>query len=139
MYYGCCLVRPPEITQFGDPENPRLMDDLMKALGAEVLDWSYKVECCGGDLALSRADIVTKLVGDICKAATEAGAAAIVTACPLCQANLDVRQPGSEKVPILYFSELLGLALGAEQRLVKSWLKRHLVSPKDLLKSQNLM
>lgn len=137
-YYGCYLVRPPEITQLDDPENPRLMDDLMEALGAEAVDWSYKVECCGGNLVLSRADIVTKLVGDICQAATEAGAAAIVTACPLCQANLDTRQPSSEKVPILYFSELLGLALGVEEQSVKSWWKRHLNSPEDLLKSQNL-
>ena len=137
-YYGCYLVRPPEVTQFDDPENPRSMDDLMEALGAETVDWSHKVECCGGNLVLSRADIVTKLVGDICEAATEAGAEAIVTACPLCQANLDTRQPGSEKIPIFYFSELLGLALEVEEQSVKSWWERHLNSPEDLLKSRKL-
>jgi len=138
-YYGCYLVRPPEITQFDDTENPTLMDDLLKALGAETVDWSHKVECCGGNLMLSRGDIVSKLVGDICQAASEAGAAAVVTACPLCQANLDMRQPSSEKIPILHFSELLGLALGAKEQTVKSWLKRHVNNPQEILKSQNLI
>ncbi len=138
-YYGCYLVRPPEITQFDDPENPTLMDDLLNALGAEAVDWSHKVECCGGNLLLARPDIVIKLVGDLCKAATEAGAAAIVTACPLCQANLDTRQADPEKVPILYFSELMGLALGVEEKTLKSWWKRNINSPVSILKSQNLV
>jgi len=138
-YYGCYLVRPPEITQFDDPENPRLMDDLLNALGAESVDWSHKVECCGGNLLLSRVDIVIKLVGDICQAATEAGAAAIVTACPLCQANLDTRQPSPENVPILHFSELMGIALGVDEKTVKSWVKRHIASPEGIFKAQNLI
>ncbi len=138
-YYGCYLVRPPEITQFDDPENPRLMDDLLNVLGAEAVDWSHKVECCGGSLLLSRVDIVMKLVEDICRAALEAGAAAIVTACPLCQANLDTRQRSPERIPILYFSELLGLALGVESKAVKSWWKRHINTPEGVLKSLNLV
>ncbi len=133
-YYGCYLVRPPEITQFDDPENPMLMDDLLNTLGAESVDWSHKVECCGGNLLLSRSDIVMKLVGDICRAALEAGAAAIVTACPLCQANLDTRQPGPKKMPVLHFSELLGLALGVESKTVKSWWKRHIASPSGIFR-----
>ncbi len=135
-YYGCYLVRPPEITQLDDPENPRLMDDLMEALGAEALDWSYKVECCGGNLLLSRVDIVTKLVGDIVQAAIDTGADGIVTACPLCQANLDIRQSGPERLPIFYFSELLGLALGVDEKSLKSWWKRHLVSPDIMLSTK---
>ncbi len=138
-YYGCYLVRPPEITQFDDPENPTLMDDLLNAIGAETVEWSHKVECCGGNLLLSRPDIIMKLVGDICQAATDAGAAAIVAACPLCQANLDIRQHGPEKVPILHFSELMGLALGINGKTTSSWWKRHLVNPEDILKSQNLI
>ena len=78
-YYGCYLVRPPEVTQFDDPENPRIMDDLLAALGAETVDYSHKVECCGGNLLLARADVVIKLVGDICKSAIDAGAQAVVT------------------------------------------------------------
>ncbi len=135
-YYGCYLVRPPEITQFDDPENPRVMDDLMEALGAEALDWSHKVECCGANLMLSRVDIVIKLVGDIVQAAVDIGADGIVTACPLCQANLDTRQPGPEKIPIFYFSELLGLALGVDEKLVRSWWKRHIISPDIMLRAK---
>ena len=138
-YYGCYLVRPPEITQFDDPENPTLMDGLLNALGAEAVDWSHKVECCGGNLLLARTDIVIKLVGDICRAASDAGAVAIVTACPLCHANLDTRQSGSEKMPIMHFSELLGLALGVDKKTVNSWWKRHIVSPQPILKAHSLV
>jgi len=138
-YYGCYLVRPPEVTQFDDPENPGLMDELMTALGAGATDWSYKVECCGGNLMLSRSDIVVKLAGDIVEAAIEAGAVGIVSACPLCQANLDTRQPGPEKVPVFYFTELLGLALGVDAARVKSWWKRHVVSTEPALKSAALV
>jgi len=138
-YYGCYLVRPPEITQFDDPENPKLMDDLLNALGAEAVDWSHKVECCGGNLLLARVDIVIKLVGDICQAASDAGAAAIVTACPLCMANLDTRQSGPQLMPILHFSELMGLALGVDSKTTNSWWKRHIASPEGILKAQNLI
>lgn len=138
-YYGCYLVRPPEITQFDDPENPRLMDDLLNTLGAEAVDWSHKVECCGGNLLLARADIVIKLTGDICQAASDAGAHAIVTACPLCQANLDTRQPGPQMMPILHFSELLALALGASGKQTGAWWKKHIASPVKILKTQNLI
>ncbi|GAG14962.1 unnamed protein product, partial [marine sediment metagenome] len=117
-----------------DPENPRLMDDLMEVLGAEALDWSYKVECCGGNLLLSRVDIVIKLVGDIVQAALDTGADGIVTACPLCQANLDTRQPGPDRVPVFYFSELLGLALGVDEKLLRSWWKRHIINPEPMLR-----
>ena len=138
-YYGCYLVRPPEITQFDDPENPTLMDGLLNALGAEAVDWSHKVECCGGNLLLARTDIVIKLVGDICRAASDAGAVAIVTACPLCHANLDTRQSGSEKIPIIHFSELLGLALGVDKKTVNAWWKRHIVGPQAILKAHSLV
>jgi len=131
-YYGCYLVRPPEITQFDDPENPQIMDNVLRTLGAEPVNWTHKVECCGGNLLLARADIVVKLVGDICKAAMDAGASAIITACPLCQANLDGRQDGPDFIPILHFSEVMGLALGAEDKLVKGWWKKHIVNPNKI-------
>ncbi len=138
-YYGCYLVRPPEVTRFDDPENPRIMDDLLGALGAETVDYSHKVECCGGNLLLARADVVIKLVGDICQAAIDAGAQAVVTACPLCQANLDMRQSGPDTIPIMHFSELMGLALGADEGQVGTWLKRHLTSPVKVLKELSLV
>ncbi len=139
-YYGCYLVRPPEITGFDDPENPTIMDKIMEALDAEVIDWSYKVDCCGGGLSIVAPEIVKKLVGKIVIAASEVGADAIVTACGICQANLDMRQPknsGSHPMPIFYFSELSALAFGSLN--VKEWLAKHLVDPSDLLERLKLL
>ncbi len=118
-YYGCLLVRPPDVTQFDDAENPRSMDNLLAALGAEPVDWAYRIECCGGGLALGRADIVRKLVGDILDNALACGAECLAVACPLCQGNLDWRQSEAAAqrnttydLPVYYFTQLLGMALG---------------------------
>jgi len=137
-YYGCYLVRPPEIVAFDDPENPSAMDMLMDTLGAEVKDWSGKVDCCGGSLSLSKREIASQLVAELTETARKAGVQAIVTACPLCQANLEARQPATEsdKLPIFYFTELMGLAMGIAE--ARSWLKKHLISPFSLLESYGL-
>jgi heterodisulfide reductase subunit B len=118
-YYGCLLSRPPEITQFDDPENPMLMDRICELAGAEPLDWPHKTECCGASFSITKVDIVHRLTGAILSMAQQAGAECIVTACPLCQLNLDLRQKDIEKesgqafnLPVLYFTQLLGLAFG---------------------------
>lgn len=131
-YYGCYLVRPPETTHFDDQENPQIMDDLIALTGAKVIDWAWKVDCCGAGHALLRPELVERLVGEIIDGARKAGAVAIVAACPLCQANLETRQRGKDPLPIFYFTELLGLALGLE-REAEGWWKKHLVSPKVAL------
>jgi heterodisulfide reductase subunit B len=138
-YYGCLLVRPPKVTEFGEPENPVMMDELMETIGAEPLDWAGKVDCCGGSLALTRTDIVYKLVDDLLVAAHKAGAECIVTACPLCQANVDTRQRGnkSQIMPVFYFTELMGLSLGLPD--VRKWLKKHVLSPVEVLKEHQLL
>lgn len=137
-YYGCVLVRPPKVTGIDDAENPQSMDQLMEALGAEPIEWSYKIDCCGGSLALTRTEIAEKLVADIMQGARDAGATCVVTACPLCQANLDDRQPpGKAKLPTLYFTELLGVALGAQG--TEDWFRRHIVDPLPLLKKLQLV
>jgi len=122
-YYGCLLVRPPEMTGFDDPEDPQTLDEIVRATGAEAVDWSHKVDCCGGSLSLSRTSVVSKLVADIIDAAQIAGADCIVTACPMCHANVDTRQPLAAKIlgrrlemPVLYITQLLGLALGVPAR-----------------------
>ncbi len=135
-YYGCYLVRPPELTGFDDPENPQTMDRLLEALGAEVLDWRGKVDCCGGSLSLVRKDVITKLVAELCDAAREVGAEALVTACGLCHANLETRQAGKNPLPVFYFTELVGLALGCDAR---PWFQKHLISPFGLLKKHGLL
>jgi heterodisulfide reductase subunit B2 len=137
-YYGCFLVRPPEIANFDDPENPTIMDQVMESLGAEIIDWTYKVDCCGGGLAVVAPEIIKQLAGNIVRAASEAGAEAIVTACGICQANLDIRQPkGKHALPVFYFSELSGLAFGSEK--VKHWLTKHLVDASGLLEKLKLL
>lgn len=130
-YYGCLLVRPPEVTQFDDPEHPVLLDRLLEALGAEPQEWSFATECCGGSLTLNRADVVKPLVANLIAMAQEAGAECLVTACPLCQVNLEARQ-GQARFPIFYFTELIGLALGLPE--ANRWFAQHLVDPRPLLR-----
>ena len=137
-YYGCFLVRPPKVVAFDDPENPQSIDKLLEALGAEVLDWSGKVDCCGGSLSLTRKDVAAKLVGELIDNAYGVRAEAIVTACPLCQANLDAgKNSAGRKLPVFYFTELVGLAMGEPD--VKSWFKKHLIDPSDLLTLHGLL
>ena len=139
-YYGCFLVRPPEVTEFDNPENPVIMDRIMEALGVEVIDWAYKVDCCGGGLSITTPEIVKKLVGNITGAALESGAEAMVTACHLCQSNLDIYQSADENsppIPVFYFSELAALALGSLK--VRTWLGKHMVDATGLLKSLLLL
>lgn len=129
-YYGCLLVRPPEVVNFEDPENPQLLNRLLRSLGAEPLEWSYATDCCGGSLALTRSDLAKTLVTKLVSKAQEAGAQAMVTACPLCQVNLEMRQ---REMPIFYFTELIGLALGIEES--KRWWSKHLIDPRSLLRT----
>jgi heterodisulfide reductase subunit B len=130
-YYGCLLVRPPEVTQFENPENPCLMNQLLQTLGAEAVEWSYATECCGGGLSLTKSSVAARLVNRLAERAQEAGAAAIVTSCPLCQINLEMRQSKDQKMPIFYFTELMGLAFGLPE--VEKWWSKHLIDPRPLL------
>jgi len=136
-YYGCLLVRPPEIAQFDDPDDPHLMADLLRPLGVEARAWSHATDCCGGGLSLSRSDVVYGLVTRLVERAREAGADAIVTACPLCQVNLEMRQRGPAPLPVFYFTELIGLALGIPE--ARQWWGKHLIDPRPLLRSRDLI
>ncbi len=136
-YYGCVLVRPPELTGWDDPEHPTTMDHLMAAIGAEIVDWSYKVDCCGASMTLARGDIVVELSTKVVEGAVEAGADCIVSACGMCEINLDTRQAGEKKMPIFYFTELMGLALGLPG--IDKWLGRHSVDPRPLLRERGLL
>jgi heterodisulfide reductase subunit B len=143
-YYGCLLTRPPEIAGIDDPEEPTIMERLMEKLGAEPVDWSFKTECCGANLVLSRADIVLRLVNAILEDARSAGADCIAVACPLCHSNLDMRQGQVEKrygvqynLPILFFTQLLGLALGLDEKTLG--FKHQVVDPRPMLKKKGLL
>ncbi len=133
-YYGCLLDRPPEIAEFDDPEHPVLLDQLLLALGADVKPWSYATDCCGGGLVLTKASIAVRLVDRLTQFAREAGADALVTACPLCQVSLEMRQKGKgPKMPAVYFTELMGLAFGLKE--TAGWWKKHLIDPRPWLES----
>jgi heterodisulfide reductase subunit B2 len=118
-YYGCLLARPPEVTHFDDPENPTLMDRVLEAVGATVVDFPYKTECCGAGYGITDVGVVTRLSERILGMARAAGADCIATACPLCQMNLDLRQSQIEErsntqfgLPVFFFTQLLGIAFG---------------------------
>jgi heterodisulfide reductase subunit B len=131
-YYGCLLLRPPEEMQFDDPERPTLLEALLRALGCEVVEFPHATECCGSFLSVSAAESAADCSGRILAAAGKRGAQLIVTSCPLCQYNLDRAQaprrqdaqgaqagePAAERrgplrpLPVLYFTQLMALALG---------------------------
>ena len=131
-YYGCLLVRPHKILKFDRVEDPQSMDELMRMIGANAIDWAYKTECCGAGLSVSRTDLVAKLSGNIVKDAEDRGAKAIIVACPMCHSNLDMRRPQiddylGEKatIPVLYITQVIGLATGLSPEEVG--LERHFV------------
>ncbi len=141
-YYGCYLVRPSEVTGFDDVENPVALDEVMKALDVDVIDWSYKVECCGASATIPDPEIVKKLSGKIVNASAEAGAEAIIAACPMCHHNLDIyknqqKNGHSQPMPIFYFSELTALAFGSLH--VKEYLAKHMVDSSRLLERLKLL
>jgi heterodisulfide reductase subunit B len=143
-YYGCVLTRPPNVCQFDNVEDPQSMDTIVRTLGATPLEWSFKTECCGVSMTLTRSDIVLKLSNDILRAAKEAGADAIAVSCPLCQANLDGRQRQIEetynvryRIPIIYITQLMGLAFGAFPKEVG--IQKLITSPREALGSIGLM
>ena len=135
-YYGCLLVRPPHLMEFDNPEHPVVMNQILEKLGADVKDWSYAVDCCGGSASLPRVDIATRLVSNLARHAREAGAEAIVTACPLCQMNLEMRQAEKPNVPIFYFTELMGLAFGFPE--TRNWWGKHLINTTPVLSAAGL-
>jgi len=111
-YYGCLLLRPGNVMQMDDPENPRIMEDFIRAIGAEPVYYAYRNECCGGYIAMESRESAKKKSNRVTENAVGCGAEAIVTACPLCRYNLE--KSGSS-VPVIYFTELLAEALGVKE------------------------
>ena len=116
-YYGCQIGRP--FAEIDDPENPQMMDDLIGWLGGQAVRFPLKAKCCGGLMMTTQAQIGQELTGKILKNALDAGADCIITACPLCQMNLEGYQKTVSKamgvdcsIPVLYFTQLMGIAFG---------------------------
>jgi len=142
-YYGCLLSRPPEIA-FDDPEQPTIMERVLEAAGAETVSWSHRNECCGASHAIPVTDAVLRLVNDILRSAKDAGAEIIACACPLCQANLDLRQDAiarafgmEHNLPAVFFTQLLGIACGASGKEVQ--ISKGLINAEPLLQFKNLL
>jgi heterodisulfide reductase subunit B2 len=139
-YYGCLLTRPKDVTQFDSPEYPMSMDHLMEALGAKAVDFDYKTECCGASFSISNTEVVLSLSGKILQVAKDSGAHMVVVACPLCQSNLDMRQPDIEKqmgkkigLPVMYFTQLMALAFGFPEK--ELMFPKHIVPVEEALKN----
>ncbi len=118
-YYGCLVVRPVRKTPFDDPEYPTSLDKLMRAIGAKVVDYPLKAQCCGGHMTQIKEPTALEIIRRLLKNAADYEADAIVTLCPMCQLNLDAYQENVNKhfgtnynIPILYFTQLMGLAFG---------------------------
>ena len=138
-YYGCLLVRPVGITGFDDPEDPQSMDNIMKSLGASPVDWAFKTECCGAGLGVTQTDICLEMTYRILQNAKEMGADSIVTACPVCHLNLDMRQKTIEKkyqtefkLPVYYVTELVAIACGDKPPTVGT--NRHFVEANSIFR-----
>lgn len=136
-YYGCQLVRP----RFYDaPEDPQSLDELVRLLGADPVFFRHKTKCCAGSLATTKEEVALKLIKDILLDVHQAGAELVVTICPMCQMNLDAYQDQVNQnfnlnlqLPVIYFSQLLGVAFGLSGRDLG--LDKPIVSPRPVLSS----
>jgi len=142
-YYGCLMLRPKEIG-IDDPENPTIHGDLLRAIGTEVIDFSFKTRCCGSYQTVRDKYTVAGMTYDIITKARQNGAEMITTSCPLCLFNLADRQkevmekyPDFEPMPILYFTQLMALAFGLEEKY--SGFEDNYIDPRPLLRKKGLL
>lgn len=142
-YYGCLLVRPKHIG-IDDVENPRVLEELMNKLGATSIDFPYKTECCASYQTVDNPEIVANRTHRILGSASDQGADVVVVSCPLCAFNLDQRQkdtvqhyPDFRQMPVLYFTQVLALALGCPES--KLGFDQHYIDPRPILREKNLI
>jgi heterodisulfide reductase subunit B len=139
-YYGCATTRPPKYTGSASPENPTCMDDVVRALGGEPVEWSYKTDCCGGSLGISQTPLALELSARILENAHACGADIMITACPLCQVNVENRQVQMDlgfDMPVLYITQLMALAFGLGEK--KAELNKNMVDPHPVLQKRGIL
>jgi len=134
-YYGCTLFRPPVLSRRKYYQGE--MENILTALGAQALVGAYTNRCCGSFLSATNPEIVAPLVNEIVASAMAVGAHCLVTACAMCQLNLEIRCTLESRIPVFHFSEVLALALGAKD--YEDWFARHLVDPRPLLQELALV
>jgi heterodisulfide reductase subunit B len=137
-YYGCYMVRPPEICNFDDPEHPTRLDNLVETLGASSVNYYGKTRCCGASLGMTEGELALKMSKDILLSAKNSGANLLMTACHMCHFNLDTRQKDIEShfdikinLPVIYLTQLIGYTMGIEPKQLG--LQRNCVSPRKIL------
>ncbi len=143
-YYGCLLLRPVKEIGLDVMENPTIFEDFIRALGGEPVEFPYKVECCGAFQAVHSMDTATRCSRDILRSAKNSGADVVITTCPLCQFNLDDRQPeiqktdaGFSSIPVVYFTQLLALALDLPAQ--ELGFERNFIDPLPVLKEKGVV
>jgi len=133
-YYGCMLARPPALRH--EKNYYGLLEKIVTGLGGEAISWAHGSRCCGTFLSAAKPEVSTGLVNEIMAEACASGAECLITACAMCQFNLELRSTLESPIPILHFSEILALALGVENS--QDWFARHLVDPRPLIHSYGL-
>ena len=128
-YYGCTLARPLRLAK--EKYFQGEMENILTALGAEPVTTALSYRCCGSFLSATDPEVVTPLVNEIIERAVAAKANCLVTACAMCQLNLEIRATTKTRLPVFHFSEVLALALGAED--YEAWFVRHIVDPRPLV------
>lgn len=137
-YYGCLLLRPAAELEFDDPERPTILEKFLASLGCQVVDFPHKTECCGSFIAVSDRGAAVECSTRILETAASLGAEMLAVSCPLCQYNLDQSQGEIRAsrarftgIPVVYFSQLLALALGCDEGCLH--LEQHVVDPRPRL------
>jgi heterodisulfide reductase subunit B len=143
-FYGCMLLRPSEEMRFDNKENPTVFEDFIRSIGAEPIDFPYKIECCGSFQSVGAPDVAIECGHAILKSAIKNGAEIVVTTCPLCQFNLDTKQkeikekyPDFKGVPVLYFSQLMGISFDLSLDVLD--FERNDVDPRPVLQGKGLI
>jgi heterodisulfide reductase subunit B2 len=143
-YYGCMLLRPFKEMAFDDKERPTIFEEFLEALGAKAIEFPYKTECCGSFQSVGSPDVATECARKILDSAIKSGAEAVVSTCPMCTFNIDHKQADIKKkyldfkeIPVLYFTQLLGLAMGLDYKTLG--VEQNFVDPTPLLSGKGLL
>lgn len=143
-YYGCMLLRPFEEMQFDDKEKPSLFEEFLEVLGAEAIEYPYNIECCGSFQSVGSPEVATECAYRILVSAIKNGAEAMVSTCPMCTFNMDHQQAEIKEryldfnpIPVFYFTQLLGMAMGLDWRALG--FEQNAVDPIPLLKGKGFI